>query len=140
MRMLTVTDFMSSNRKFSVSVDGTLLSHTTNPFTIHCRNLISQNTPWKTLRKYPFLISNLAQYNISKVCSKPEVYGSPNKHLWWVSRLHLVWQIILICYNLLPARDKRNLKVWQQQRQQCIYLKEYKVTILYVLQIAIMLI
>ena len=35
---------MNSNRKFNVSLDGTLLSHTTNPFTFHCRNLKCQNT------------------------------------------------------------------------------------------------
>ena len=36
---LTVVDFMNNNQKFNVSLDGTLLSHTTNPFTFHCRNL-----------------------------------------------------------------------------------------------------
>ena len=35
---------MNSNRKFNVSLDGTLLSHTTNPFTFHCRNLKCQST------------------------------------------------------------------------------------------------
>ena len=35
---------MNSNKKFNVSLDGTLLSHTTNPFTFHCRNLKCQNT------------------------------------------------------------------------------------------------
>ena len=35
---------MNSNRKFNVSLDGTLLSHTTNPFTFHCRNLKCQTT------------------------------------------------------------------------------------------------
>ena len=39
-----VVDFINGNRKFNVSPDGTLLSHTTNPFTFHCGNLMSQST------------------------------------------------------------------------------------------------
>ena len=44
LKTLTVVEFINSNRKFNVSPDGTLLSHTTNPFTFHCGNLMSQST------------------------------------------------------------------------------------------------
>ena len=77
---------------------------------------------WKTENihsRFPFLTSWTSTFSLLKVliaigrikpggseiylCSKREVYAA-NKRLWWVSRLHMVWQIILMCNNLLPAR------------------------------------